>query len=164
MQKITRLLSLVVLLLVILTVAVTAAGDSAYSTANDPLVSKSYVDSMKAEIVKELAASLDADTFNEYMKTSSFSVQALKKGQRLVATGSCEMVLRSGAGYVIITSQGNIANGVGFSDLTGGAEVVNGKSAPKNHLLLASAGDGRLIEVTSDTAYFMVRGEYTVVG
>ena len=73
-------------------------------------------------------------------------------------------MLRSGKGTVIITSEANLANNIGFSDLTAAREVPNGSNVETNHLLMASAGDGRIIEVNSNTAYFMVRGDYTVVG
>lgn len=164
MQKITRLLSATVLLLILLSVVVTAAGDSGYSMSADPLASKSYVDSIKAEVIRELAGGIDKAALEEYLQSSTYEVMALKKNQTIAASGSCEMILRAGTGTVIISSSENISAGVGFSDLTGGSELRNGAAVPRNHLLLASAGDGRMIEVTSDTAYFMVRGDYTVVG
>lgn len=164
MNRLNRYISILVLCAVIFTVASFATGDSAYSTANDPLVSLSYIEDLKEQIVADLYSKVDSDALADYLKSSSFTFEQLSKGQQLIATGSCEVVLRSGKGTVVITSPANIAAGVGFSDMTAAAEVTNGSPVAKNHLLLASAGDGRLIEVTSDVAYFMVRGDYTVVG
>ena len=164
MEKITRLLTLLLSAVIILTICVSATSDSTYSMNDDPLVSKSYVDNLKKEIVTELAKSIDQDCLYDYIQTSTFNVVTLKLGQKIVATGSCEIVLRSGSAKIIITSPDNLKYGIGFSDLTGAAEIANGGAAPRNHLLLASAGDGRIIEATSNTAYFMVRGDYTVVG
>ncbi len=164
MNRLNRYFSILVLCVVIFTVGSFATGDSVYSTANDPLVSLSYVEDLKEQIVTELYAKVDSDALVDYLKSSSFTFERLYKGQQLIATGSCEIVLRSGKGNAIITSPANIAAGVGFSDMTAAAEVTNGMAVAKNHLLLASAGDGRMIEVTSDVAYFMVRGDYSVVG
>lgn len=164
MNRLNRYFSILVLCAVIFTVGSFATGDSAYSTANDPLVSLSYVEDLKEQIVTELYAKVDPDALADYLKSSSFTFERLYKGQQLIATGSCEIVLRSGKATAVITDPANIAAGVGFSDMTAAAEITNGTAVTKNHLLLASAGDGRLIEVTSDVAYFMVRGDYSVVG
>lgn len=159
-----RIMTLIVLALTLFAVGSFAAGDSAYSMDKDPLVSLSYVQNMKKEIVEDLYKRVDANSFGDYMRSTSFTFERLTKGQQLAATGSCEIVLRGGSGTVVITDSVNLLNKVGFSDLTAAKEVLNGTAVEKNHLLLASAGDGRLITVTSDVAYFMVRGDYTVVG
>lgn len=164
MNRLNRYFSILVLCVVIFTVSSFAAGDSSYSTETDPLVSLSYVEDLKQQIVTELYEKADSDSLGDYLKSASFTYEQLYKGQKLVATGSCEIVLRSGKGTAIITGAANIANGVGFSDMTAACEVTNGAAVLKNHLLLASAGDGRMIEVTSDVGYFMVRGDYSVVG
>lgn len=164
MAKIQRYFSLFILLAVIFTVGSFAAADNRYTTENDPLVSLSYVQDLKKEIVNDLYEKVDAGKLGEYLNSSEFGFKKLKKGQQLAATGSCEIILRSGAGTAVILDPANVAAGVGFSDLTAGAEVKNGESVQTNHLLLASAGDGRLITVTSSTAYFMIRGDYTIVG
>ena len=163
MERLNRYISILVLCVVIFTVSTFATGNG-YSTENDPLVSLSYVEDLKEQIVNDLYEKVDSDSLGDYLKSASFTFEQLYKGQQLVATGSCEVVLRSGRGTVVITGDANLAAGVGFSDLTGACEVPNGTAVSKNHLLLASAGDGRIIEVTSDVAYFMVRGDYTVVG
>ncbi len=164
MGKVQRYISMLILLAVVFTVGSFAAADNQYSTENDPLVSLSYVQDLKKEIVRELYEKADAGALGEYLKSSSFTYLKLTKGQQLAATGSCEIVLRSGGCVAVILDPAHVASGGGFSDLTEGAEVKNGEYVKKNHLLLASAGDGRLVTVTSNNAYFMVRGDYTVVG
>lgn len=164
MAKIQRYFSLLLLLAVIFTVGSFAAADNKYTTENDPLVSLSYVQDLKKEIVNDLYKKVDSNKLSDYLKSSEFEYVRLKKGQQLAASGSCEIILRSGTGTVRILDSANVANNIGFSDLTAGSEVVNGNSVKTNHLLLASAGDGRLIKVTSSTAHFMVRGDYTIVG
>ena len=164
MARKQKIISFVMLALLIFSIGSFAAADSAYSMENDPLVSLSYVRNLKKEIVNDLYQKVDANALNTYLKSSSFMFEQLSRGQQLVATGSCEVVLRSGKGEVVVTSAPNLANNIGFSDLTAAKEVPNGKAVETNHLLLASAGDGRLITVTSDVAYFMVRGDYTIVG
>ena len=164
MSRKQKVVSFVLLALVIFSIGSFAAGDSSYSMENDPLVSLSYVQNLKNEIVTDLYRKVDENALATYLKSSSFVFERMSKGQQLVATGSCEVVLRSGKGQVVITSASNLANNIGFSDLTAAKEVSNGKAVETNHLLLASAGDGRLITVTSNVAYFMVRGDYTIVG
>ena len=155
---------MIALAAIIAALALSSSADSAYSTENDPLVSYSYVQQLKNEIANELAASFDDGSFAEYTANAKYKAIRLEEGQSINASGVCEVILRSGAAYAQITDKGNIAAGVGFSDVTGGVEITNGLSVPKNHCLLASAGDGRNVVVTSDVAYFLVKGEYSVVG
>ena len=162
MARRQKYFSLLLLTVIIFTIGSFAAGDSSYSTEKDPLVSLSYVESLREKIVNDLYSRIDDGTMKELLNT--FHYVMLTKGQQLVSKGSCEIILRAGTGTVEITDQLNINAGVGFSDLTGACEVTNGMSVARNHLLMSSAGDGRIINVTSNTAHFMVRGDYQVVG
>ena len=164
MQKISRYLSFILLVIVVFSIGSFAASDGSYSTEDDPLVSLSYVNSLKEQIVNELYEKADSDSLADYLKSTSYTYEHLTKGQKIVATGSCEIVLRSGKGICIISDEKNISTGVGLSDLTAGVELKNGATVPTNHQLLASAGDGRMIEVTSSDGYFMARGDYCIVG
>jgi len=114
MNRLNRYISILVLCVVIFTVASFATGDSVYSTANDPLVSLSYIEDLKEQIVTELYSRVDSDALADYLRSSSFTFEQLSKGQQLIATGSCEVVLRSGKGTVVILNPVNVAAGVGF--------------------------------------------------
>lgn len=89
---------------------------------------------------------------------SGYEIVCLKKGQKLLATEPCEIILRSGTAIVVsITSNG-------VNDLTSGVELANAESAPIFHSLLIPRGnDGRGIQVTSTEAYIMVRGGHEIV-
>ena len=164
MKKRGSYISVIALAAIIAALALSSSADSVYTTENDPLVSLSYVQQLKYEIANELAASFDEGSFAEYTANAKYQTVRLEKWQAINSTGVCEIILRSGTAYAQITDENNIAAGVGFSDVTAGIEITNGLSVPKNHCLLSSAGDGRNVLVSSDVAYFLVKGEFSVVG
>lgn len=125
-----------------LTVAAAAAADSPGSE-DDPIVTKSYVDSQIAGLKSG--------------GTSSGTYQAvqLTAGQKLTGDEGTEVILRSGEATAI----DNGANGV--SDLTGGSDLMTGQSVGQNHLLLIPRNDGRGIQAITEI-YVMVRGSYTI--
>lgn len=171
----------------VLTVAAAALGAG---TADDPLVTLSYINgTYRDEILRSLMDSID-DKFlseiKEQVRTeiysevlgdlkakvssgdvslnagSSYEVIVLKKGQSLSALGACEIILRSGSAKAFVELKSNKDANVGLSDCTNGSEITDGKSIPQRHLIIIPRGDGRGAVVTSGEAYFMVRGEYEV--
>ena len=168
----------IALLLVIaaLTITVSASNsNSNYDSANDPLVSLSYVEQvLKPEIIASAKADIIAELKKQYPNlgeagndstdttSSEYMVIQLKAGQKLMAASSCEIIMTAGAGKVIITSQANIDAGVGLNDLTTGGRILANAALPAGHLVLVPRADGRGVLVTSSDAYFMVRGEYTI--
>lgn len=145
MKKRTTVILVIVALLMGIAVGVGVYG----ATQDDStvLVSLDYVENVLKPWVKEQTNGSD----------STFTVVYLTKGQRLMAEGSMELVVRSGSANAISP----VAN-QGLSDMTAGAEILNGKKSPVNHLVLIPRGDGRGIIVTSSECYVMVRGPYTV--
>ena len=157
-----------------------------YDSQNDPLVSLSYInDVVIAEYDKKLAeindkisvltnekavlqASLAASNAQikaleqqiselEASAASNYEVVQLKKGQKLLATSACELIVRSGSAIIVSIT----TNGV--NDLTNGSELMNAADAPLYHSLIVPRGDGRGIQVTSAESYIMVRGGYQIV-
>lgn len=125
-------------------------------SAEDPVVTKAYVDQITAELKAELSKSTGS-------AGSQFTVlEALPKGTKITGGASSEMILRSGAAKTYIPSEA----GGGLSDLTAGKDVGDPKTAGVqvvlNHLLLFPRDDGRALVVTSDKAYIMVKGSYTI--
>lgn len=139
----TKLLCLLCAAFVVITVSfgIFAASDSASST----LISLDYLENVFKPWVKAEVSSAD----------SQYEVVYLTKGQKLLPTGSAEIVLRSGT--AVATAPDSTQ---GLSDLTSGAEIYKGASVSKNHQLLVPRGDGRGIIITSGEAYVMVRGAY----
>lgn len=141
-------------------------------TADDPVVTKSYVDQ---EIQKALQGGNVATQTPKATSTPAATVTPtpsspaqnanegivivdVKPGQTLIAGAGAEFIVR--AGKAIIYSQDS--NGV--ADLTDGIDLVNGNVAPSNHLL-SFPRDGRGIAVQAGQTLglvVMVRGTYTL--
>lgn len=165
--------------------------ETTFNLESDPLISLSYIEEIlkpaydeKIEVLtkenKELTEKLTA--FDEALKKAGETITALetkvteleekapeaalgqyevvhmKKGAKLLAKSPCELILRSGSGIVVsITSNG-------INDFSEGVELMNAEEIPLYHGLLVPRGDdGRGIQITSNEAYVMVRGEYEIV-
>jgi len=100
--------------------AVFAGSTALPGSEEDPLVSRSYVDSVVKMTVVELSS-----------------------GQSLIGYSGTEIILRSGTATVVDSELGGLCDSLG-SDLTKGTQV------PKNHLLLVPRDDGRGIKATSN--------------
>lgn len=157
-------------------VNVTAEGASVGSqpgTADDPVVTKSYVDQQILKAIqggtiatqtptatpKPTATATTAPVTTPSQNSSDESkIVDVKPGQTLIAAAGAEFIVR--AGKAVIYSQDS--NGV--ADLTDGKDLTNGQAAPSNHLL-SFPRDGRGIAVQSDQTLalvVMVRGGYTL--
>lgn len=124
------------LIVAVCTIAVIAGTGS----EDDPLISKSYLDSVYLNTVKTEMA---------------FKVVSLEKGQKIVADAGCEMILRQGKATIFSTEKG------GISDVTIGGDHPNGSDMPSNHLLIVPVGDGRGITAETDVLV-MVSGRYAI--
>lgn len=130
--------------------------------AQDPLVTKSYVDQLvKQEIAKLNGGSSSGaigGTSSESAASEKLEIVTIQPGQQLIAKGGTEFIIRSGKA-VIFSNDGN-----GVSDLTEGADLMNGATAPSNHLLMFPR-DGRgitAVDATKNIVTVMVRGGYTI--
>jgi len=160
---------------------ITAQGASSVGqpgTADDPVVTKSYVDQ---QIQKALGGGGNTTTTpptnpttpttppaTEKPKPSdkdetttvenTVSVVTLKPGEKLIAKAGTEFIIRSGKG-VIYSEDVN-----GVADLTDGKDIANGQPVGNNHLL-SFPRDGRGIMVQDGNKYnliVMVRGGYSI--
>lgn len=119
-------------------------------TQNDPLVTKSYVDKIVAEQVKQaVAEQIEA----EAVPNNSFIVLHMDKGSRLYGDEGTEFILRSGEAYATTGTNGPMI------DVTAGADLSENEALIKNHLLLCPRNDGRAI-VAKTEVYIMVKGNY----
>ena len=130
-------------------------------TADDPVVTKSYVDQAIKNAVNG-STSGSGSTGGSTPTTPStttgdeLKIVVVKPGQRLIADAGTEFIVRSGK--AVIYSED--ANGV--ADLTLGADLSNGKAVTNNHLL-SFPREGRGIEVAQGSTYsltVMARGTY----
>lgn len=146
-KSLTILLIAAILLASSLGVAVFAANAG---SADDPLVTKSYLESVISDLKRSGTGSSAGGGY--------VVLENLSKGTLVVGGSSTEMILRTGTAVAYIPTS---ASG-GLSDLTAGSNVNNGKSISQNHLMLFPRDDGRALKVTKDGVYVMVKGDYTI--
>ncbi|MCL6601886.1 MAG: hypothetical protein K6T94_03345 [Paenibacillus sp.] len=134
-------------------------------TADDPVVTKSYVDQQIQKALQGGTVSTPSPIVTPTPtqapgsgSTDGVVIVDVKPGQTLIASAGAEFIVR--AGKAIIYS--NDANGV--ADLTDGKDLTNGQAAPSNHLLSYPRA-GRGISVQNGQTLgltVMVRGGYTL--
>ncbi|MBO7208650.1 MAG: hypothetical protein J6V58_02815 [Clostridia bacterium] len=127
---------------VLVTVNYAAPGDE-----TDPVVTKSYLDNVFTEKIKELVS---------VEQGSKFELVNMTEGKQIVCGAGTELILRKGSGIVIATEKGGIANVSKSVDLPSGAQV------PANSLLIVPFDDGRGFVATADVIV-MVKGSYEVI-
>jgi hypothetical protein len=154
-------------------------------TADDPVVTKSYVDQKIAQAIKGggTASSTSSKTTSSTApatnttisnttssgtsnaaksstveQTEALKVVDVKPGQKLIAKAGSEFILRNG--YAVVYSM----DASGAIDITSGTEIVHNQAVEKNHLL-SFPREGRGIQVKEGQKFglvVMVRGGYTV--
>lgn len=132
-------------------------------TANDPVVTKSYVDQAIKNVVSGSTSGNTSGTTSGSTSTTpstttedELKIVVVKPGKRLIAGAGTEFIVRSGK--AVIYSED--ANGV--ADLTQGEDLSSGTAVTNNHLL-SFPREGRGIEVAQGSSYsltVMVRGTY----
>ncbi|MGF9699779.1 hypothetical protein [Paenibacillus sp. MABNR03] len=155
------------------------AGTTQPGTADDPVVTKSYVDQQIQKALNGGSSGSGSSAGNNSGSTGTgtgstggdtslppvvsggsdaVEIVTVKPGQQLIGASGAEFIVRSGK--AVIVSEGT--NGV--ADLTDGVDLTNGQAAPTNHLL-SFPRDGRGITVLDGNKYsltVMVRGGYSI--
>lgn len=146
-------------------------------SAGDPLVSKSYVDSLFAtartqweqaiaafrthadgnyatrlEVAKITAGTATKEDIDE---RTIYRIVNVPAGQVAIGAASTEMVVRGGQATAVATESG------GLLDVTGGWDVPHGDPVMPNHLLVVPRADGRGLYATTDLI-LLVKGDVTV--
>ena len=174
-HALTRLFTLLLASLTILSISVAATGTA--GSSSDPLVTLSYlnekflpelmtrVDEKLAArtdtATKELRAQVDADIKRLEEKygsqTSNEGASAGTADSFAVVYGAigCEVMLRVGTASVVSPSS------PGLIDSTGGTTLDNGAGLTKNHLYMMTISD-RGVKATAATTKLLVRGTYEV--
>ncbi len=164
--------------------------EAAFDSANDPLISLSYIEKVltpkyeekiaeltkKYEAANEIITMMQSALAGAETKISELEGKIANGGATSdTASSGYEVVyVKKGAKLLaktpceIILRTGSAiivsitANGL--NDITNGDELLNATAVPLYHCLLVPRGnDGRGIEITSTDAYVMVRGEYEIV-
>lgn len=145
-----------------------ASGGSPGS-ADDPVVTKSYVDQ---QIQKALNGGLPVANHGNAGQGSEsgqpgdagqsvskeLQIVDVKVGEKLIAKGGTEFIVRAGKAVVYSLDEN------GISDLTDGKDIKNGQAVTNNHLLLFPR-DGRGVMADpgqKNGLTVMVRGNYEI--
>ena len=105
-------------------------------TEADPLITKSYLDSVVVPQTK-------------------FKVVEVPAGKSVIGEAGTEMILRMGTCSVIGNAKG------GVSDVTMGFDLADGIVVQGNHLLIVPLDDGRGVRTTSN-CFIMIKGGYEI--
>jgi hypothetical protein len=150
-------------------------------TVSDPLVTKSYVDKLNAELKQEVLSMTGTGGTstvqptnmteiyeyidNKFASISSsggsesgagFVVVEVAAGKKIIGNASTEMILRSGKAEVLANQSGE-----GLSDVTSGNDIKGGIEVELNHLLIVPRSDNRGLSVIKKS-YIMVKGGYSL--
>ncbi len=164
---------------VLLLTTVYATGTA--GSSDDPIVTKSYVDSQVNSIMNLISNNTNntnnsgsgalANLTDEQQKqiveqvtsqvlaltnTSSYVPVELKTNQVLLGDEGTEIILRSGSATAYVTTTNGIVNA------TKGTEIFNGTPVEKNNILIVPRKDGRGVKATSESTWFIVKGAYTI--
>ncbi|WP_126428746.1 hypothetical protein [Brevibacillus marinus] len=123
-------------------------------SADDPVVTKSYVD----EKIQQALGGGKAAPTQAQGQAGSLVVEELTPGETLYGFAGTEFIVRTG--YVVAVPG---TNGDGLVDLTAGLDLPAGALVEPNHLLLIPRSDNRGLRLAPDyngTAYVIVRGPY----
>ena len=125
----------------------------------DPLISKSYIDSV---VLPQIYSYIDSAVAGlkpsvGTVQTDKFEVVNVGAGKQVIAGAGTELILRMGSGSIIGSARGGIA------DTTDGTDLQNGSAIPANHLLIVPLGDGRGMQISSGgDAIVMIKGSYEI--
>lgn len=166
MKKHRWLLRSVVLL--ILCAGLTFSAAAEVGSAEDPLVTLSYLNetylpnllkrvdekiaARNAEIIRQLGGSVTAPGGTS---ADTFSVVTLSSGQVLSGDIGCEVMLRVGTAVCVSPSA------PGLVDETSGGTLNNGGALVQNHLYMMTI-EGRGVKATAATVKVLARGSYTI--
>ena len=126
----------VVILAVICTLLVAVSYAAQPGSEGDPLITKSYIESVLYPEIK-------------------FKVVEVPAGRSVICSAGTEMILRMGTCSIIGTQKG------GVSDVTMGFDLANGTNVQGNHLLIVPLDDGRGVKTQTD-CLIMIKGGYTI--
>lgn len=154
-----RLISFILLLILILSISVPASASGIAGSANDPLISKSYIDNTYPGLVltDPLNALADTMTFLNYKLTQASQSKASAVNTVLAMPGGT-VSLSAGSGFVLVFGSVKLASGSGtVIDLTDGSERALGKTLSAGHRYVAA-------ENTTITASVITASKFSVFG
>ncbi|MFZ5634585.1 MAG: hypothetical protein ACOY40_17295 [Bacillota bacterium] len=142
------LMAVTAVILLFGTVLAGSAGSGDPGSADDPLVTRSYVEAQINSRLNE-AVKIYAEKYMQWQAVE------LSPGQRLIGAAGTEFIVRVG-NTVVIDTTGN-----GIPDVTGGVNVAAGQAVALNHHFIIPRADGRGI-VARTKAAVMYKGEIQI--
>ena len=146
------------------TVTVLTIGSSVYcataisaadpGTSGDPLVTKSYVDEAISNLLNVLSGGTSGSLSTS--QGEAFVPVKVVLGEKVIGGEGAEIILRSGNAVSYTSGED------GIIDVTSGQEFYNNSNLEKNHLLIVPRDDGRGALITSEEAWFIIKGDYTI--
>ncbi len=128
-------------------------------SAEDPLVSKSYVDEEIKKAIANISVNLDDSVLDNNANSvvaNTFVPVLVEANKTLFGKEGSEIILRSGNCIAVIPEGvSEIAN------ITTGSDISNNQSLEINNLLIISRDDGRGIKANVDS-WFLVKGDYII--
>ena len=149
------------LLLIAVVLAATISA-TAIGTAEDPLVSLSYLQkTFLGQVMADVTAVLDqrdaeltAD-LDEKIAAAAANQVTMSKGQQLIGDIGCEVMLRVGTAVCVSASK------TGLIDQSDAIVLEDGDELVKNHLYMMTIEE-RGVKATANTVKVLVRGTYTL--
>ncbi len=136
-------------------------------SAEDPLVTRSYVDAEIKKALENIDISdilediiiddiVDNIIDNNSNSINNFVPVLVEANQTILGKEGTEIILRSGSGVAVVPEGvSEIAN------ITAGKNVFNNENVETNHLLIISRDDGRGVKVGVNS-WFLVKGDYVI--
>ena len=130
-------------------------------SADDPLITKSYLDGPFLEQVRSLVdqavdgRKAELEDVLDQGGGNVFKVVTLSQGQILEGDVGCEVMLRIG------TAKCGSPDSVGLIDTTDGTVLGDGEALVTNHLYMVTIST-RTVTATSGTVKVLARGPYTI--
>jgi len=140
------------LVILLLGSALAVAAGGAPGSVDDPLVTRSFVESQVNSLV---AGSVDEAVKTSVGMYTKWQVMDLAPGQRLEGKAGTELIVRAGKTELVDPV------GSGIPDVTTGVNITVGKVLALDHLLIIPRTDGRGIKALSKTIV-MYKGEVEV--
>ena len=139
-------------------------------SSEDPLVSKSFVESKMAELRSYIDAKFESSSKAGVSQTTSalpvpatgedvWKVVEVPAEGMLICKGGTEIILRSGLARAIAIISGTTVNGL--SDLTVGYDLGMDDDLVPNHHIIVPRDDGRGAKCATK-CFFLVKGAYEV--
>ena len=158
--KSARLRAVLIALATLLAVGVTVYAAANYGSREDPLITKSYLDTVvQPELERELEVRLEAALGQTGTNAGDFgfTVLTLQNGQRVTGEVGTELLPRFGS---VLAYAYDIAD-VALVDTTAAAAVMSGAALSANHLYMVTI-KGNGFTAMADNTKVLIAGEYTV--